>query len=37
MELRKEMLSVLRPLGGEEEVEAIKESIEAVGGQEAPR
>ena len=29
MELRKEMLSVLRPLGGEEEVEAIRESIES--------
>ena len=29
MELRKEMLSVLRPLGGDEEVEAIRESIES--------
>ena len=29
MELRKEMLSVLRPLGGDEEVEAIRDSIES--------
>ena len=29
MELRKDMLSVLRPLGGEEEVQAIRESIES--------
>lgn len=29
MELRKDMLSVLRPLGGDEEVEAIRESIES--------
>ena len=28
MKIRKEMLSVQRPLGGSEEVEAIRESIE---------
>jgi len=32
MKLRKTMLPVLRPLGGSEEVEALKEVIRADGG-----